>query len=224
MSEESKAQADFVKALGEMTNPPKNRIVNVPGKYKFEYADLAIILDTVRPVLAKNGLAVSQPVAFKDGKIFVTTKIRHVSGVVVEEATLDGKDPGAPQQQGSLISYLRRYQLVSILGITADDDDDANAAQNQPAQHQPRQAAPKPAPDAPTAPEAALPGADLPPQTKDEGSIAIVREFLKGITPGTKGVTPIVRKYCGLDEKRIISVPSEQAQFDAMKRELLALK
>lgn len=197
MSEENKAQSDFVKALGEMTNPPKNRVVNVPGKYRFEYADLAIILDTVRPVLAKNGLAVTQPVAFKDGKILVTTKIRHVSGVVVEEATLDGKDPGTPQQQGSLISYLRRYQLVSILGITADDDDDANAAQDQPAHHAPRQqAAPVRQPDPKPEPKDAFPD-----QHDGVGQVKEVRALVTAIKERAhpdrlKDLTLLIQAYC----------------------------
>jgi hypothetical protein len=197
MSEENdKAQAAFVKALGEMSNPPKNRVVNVPGKYTFQYADLAIILDTVRPVLAKNGLAITQPVKFEGDKILVVTKIRHTSGVIVEEATLEGKNPGTPQQQGSLISYLRRYQLVSILGITADDDDDANAAQGQPADHYDR--APRPAPKAPPI----EPKADtLPEQFDGVGQVKEVRALVTAIKERVhvdrlKDLTALIQAYC----------------------------
>lgn len=226
MSEENKAQSDFVKALGEMSNPPKNRTVNVPGKYKFDYADLAVILDTVRPILAKNGLAVSQPVSFKDGKILVTTKIRHVSGVVVEEATLDGKDPGTPQQQGSLISYLRRYQLVSILGITADDDDDANAAQDQPAHHQPRQqAAPVRQPEErsePTKKPEAPTGKPFPRQSDKPELIDAVRTEINALNLGQDAarlarVATILRATCTrLDSGKLASVPAEQVDRDAL--------
>ena len=43
-----------------ITNPPRNRTVNVPGKYSFDYATFDAILALVRPALAAQGLAFVQ--------------------------------------------------------------------------------------------------------------------------------------------------------------------
>ena len=53
----TKLFAAMVTAAGEMKNPPKD---SVNPHFKSRYADLATVLDTVRPVLAKHRLAVVQ--------------------------------------------------------------------------------------------------------------------------------------------------------------------
>lgn len=35
---------------------------------------------------------------------------------------------GTPQEQGSALTYARRYALMALLGLVADEDDDGNAA------------------------------------------------------------------------------------------------
>lgn len=134
----------FVLAIGEMQNPPKNKRVEVPGRYSFEYADLGSIMSVVKPGLAKYGLCVVQPIRQEGGQIIINTQIIHISGTVVVEMSLAARDPVQPQAQGSLITYLRRYSVCSLLGIVADDDDDGNAAQGQDARVSDR--APKAAP------------------------------------------------------------------------------
>lgn len=111
----------LVKAIGEIPNPPKNA---VNPHFKNRYADLAIILETAKPVLMKNGLAAIQ-VAEADGNIVtIRTRIVHISGEWIETAltmTAAGTDP---QKIGSAITYARRYSLSAMLNISADDDDD----------------------------------------------------------------------------------------------------
>lgn len=138
----------FVLAIGEMQNPPKNKRVEVPGRYSFEYADLGSIMSVVKPGLAKYGLCVVQPIRQEGGQIIINTQIIHTSGTVVVEMSLAARDPVQPQAQGSLITYLRRYSVCSLLGIVADDDDDGNTAQGQDARVSDRapKAAPAPAP------------------------------------------------------------------------------
>ena len=130
--------AALVAALGELSNPPKNRMVEVPGKYRFEYADLATILSTVRPILSRHGLCLLQPVRMQEGAIMVSTRIVHTSGMVVAECELSSRDPMQPQAQGSQITYLRRYGIASLLGIAAEDDDDGAAAGGVAATHAPK--------------------------------------------------------------------------------------
>ncbi len=114
-----KIGAALVKALGELTNPP-NSAVN--PYFKSKYAPLPDILNHVRPVLKKNGLCVMQDAS-------VTTRIFHSSGEWIESEKLflvPQKDD--PQGHGGAITYARRYQLASMLGISSEDDDDANYA------------------------------------------------------------------------------------------------
>jgi hypothetical protein len=46
-----------------------------------------------------------------------------------------------PQGQGSAITYARRYALMAVLGLVADEDDDGNKASA--AKPKPKRAAPK---------------------------------------------------------------------------------
>lgn len=142
---ENPAFAAAAAALGELQNPGFSRTVKT-DKYKFDYAELSVILNGVRPVLAKHGLFLVQPTSNPaPGMITVTTRLIYKDGTVVAEGTLSRKDEAAIQQTGSAITYLRRYSLCSLLGIAADEDDDGTAAEGIPAQHQPRpKAAPTP--------------------------------------------------------------------------------
>ena len=97
--------------------------------FKSTYISLDGILETTRPILAKNGLAVLQE-ATSDGEyIFVKTKLIHESGEVIETEILKMKpQKNDPQSMGSCITYSKRYQLAALLGICECIDDDANIA------------------------------------------------------------------------------------------------
>lgn len=93
------------------------------GNYSYKYASLAGIMKTVRPVLARHKLAVSQYVSSSDDYLRVATVLVHESGDIFQSGVIGAKMPAQPQQVGSLISYLRRYQLVALLGLAIEDDD-----------------------------------------------------------------------------------------------------
>ncbi len=114
------------KAQSEMKGAQKD---SVNPFFKSKYADLSSVWDAARPVLAANGLSVSQLVDRADGgNIGLTTLLLHSSGEWLEsKATIPMKD-GTAQAAGSAITYLRRYALAAILGVVADEDDDGNAA------------------------------------------------------------------------------------------------
>ena len=94
--------------------------------FKSKYADLASIWSTVQPILAKNGLAVTQLIGI-DNKL--VTVLLHTSG---EEFTsvcpIVVKEQNNPQALGSAITYARRYGLSALLSIVTDDDDDGEKA------------------------------------------------------------------------------------------------
>jgi hypothetical protein len=122
--EESKMNAAFVAAQAELVNPHKNKTVKT-GTFQFDYADLASILDQVRPVLARHGLAISQSIGGEHGVVTVTTTLHHTSGESIQWGPLPG--PSGPDWKtlGGAITYARRYALTAALGLSADDDKDA---------------------------------------------------------------------------------------------------
>ncbi len=115
----SKAQGELEHAKKDSDNP----------FFKSKYADLASCLDVARGPLSANGLSVVQtPSLLEGGYVRMTTRLFHASGQWIE-GELDAlpKDSG-PQSVGSVCSYLRRYMLSAMVGISAEDDD-GNAGQ-----------------------------------------------------------------------------------------------
>ena len=97
--------------------------------FKSTYISLDGILETARPILAKNGLAVIQEATGDGDYIFVKTKLIHESGEMIETEVLKMKpQKNDPQSMGSCITYSKRYQLAALLGICECIDDDANTA------------------------------------------------------------------------------------------------
>jgi hypothetical protein len=95
------------------------------------YATLESVLDAVTVPLLDAGLFVTQtPVPLDSGWALKTT-IAHVEGgelvgmVPLEYGDAKGLNP--MQSLGSAISYARRYGLLSLLCLTAEDDDGATA-------------------------------------------------------------------------------------------------
>lgn len=96
--------------------------------FKSNYAPLSEVMSTVQPLLAKNKLAVSQFMTHIDGESALRTILIHESGQVIEDITpliLTKKDS---QAQGSAVTYARRYGVMAVLGLVADEDDDGNKA------------------------------------------------------------------------------------------------
>lgn len=122
----AKAQAELDNVTKDAKNP----------HFKSEYATLAAITDTVRPVLAKHGLAVMQLPGFADGVVTVDTLLTHSSGEWVRGRSAAPVAKADPQGVGSACTYLRRYSLAALCGI-AQADDDGNSASHAP-QHQSR--------------------------------------------------------------------------------------
>lgn len=112
----SKAQSGFDKAYKTTGNPFFNS----------KYADLATIIASTREHLCENELAIMQFAEGNHLKVSVTTKLCHSSGEWFESKIEAVPKKPDCQQQGSVITYLRRYSMSAILGI-AQEDDDANS-------------------------------------------------------------------------------------------------
>ena len=118
----------LVAALGELDDIARTRTADA-GTYRYQYAELADVLAHVRGPLAAHGLAVSQGPQVLDGVVEVTTRVWHISGQWLEAAPLRLPAGNTAQSTGSAITYARRYALMAVLGLAAEDDDGASAAE-----------------------------------------------------------------------------------------------
>jgi len=113
--------AALAKAQGEMENAPKS---SRNPFFNSKYADLAGILNMVRPCLSKNGIAVIQHPSFEGGSVSVQTFLVHSSGQWVSSSISAPVAKSDAQGIGSATTYCRRYALSAIAGIAQEDDDD----------------------------------------------------------------------------------------------------
>lgn len=104
------------------------------GHFKSKYADLADVIQAVKPVMVANGLSLVQsPYDGDNGRVGVVTQLNHVSGQWARGMYSMPVTKNDPQAVGTGISYARRYALLAILGLAAEDDD-GNAASEKPTQ------------------------------------------------------------------------------------------
>lgn len=96
---------------------------------KSKYVSLDTLLELLVPVLNAAGLVLTQQPTHVDGQPALRTRIVHgESGEADESVMLLMLSKSDPQGQGSAITYARRYSLMAVLGLSADADDDGNAA------------------------------------------------------------------------------------------------
>ena len=100
--------------------------------FRSRYADLAEVLNTVRPVLAKHGLCVIQSTAFDGAMVSVETVLGHASGGSVSSVASCVPAKVDAQGVGAVTTYLRRYALAAIAGVAQEDDDGTSAAHSKP--------------------------------------------------------------------------------------------
>lgn len=123
------------KFQGETTGVTKDG--NNPH-FKKNYATLANVIDTARPVLQSAGLVFIQGLgAVSDNSVEVTTRIIHAESGEWMESTLQmplGKRD--PQGTGSAVTYGLRYSLMAMLGLPPSDDDAETSADRGKSQQQ----------------------------------------------------------------------------------------
>lgn len=114
--------------------------------FRSKFADLSGVLDEVLPLLAKNGLVLIQSISGSETHPVLDTIIAHAkSGQNIKStAPLLCKEM-TPQSLGSAITYMRRYSLMAIVGVsTVDEDDDGQRASKPVVQQQKPQQPQKP--------------------------------------------------------------------------------
>ncbi len=92
--------------------------------------------------LSRNGLAFTQKTRETPNGWRLVLTLMHSSGEF-DETSMPINLEQAPQQVGSQLTYLKRYQAAAYFGIAADDDDDANGAHGNEAEFKDQKAKPK---------------------------------------------------------------------------------
>lgn len=145
----------LAKAQSEFAPVPKVDDGQVGNDRRFKYAGYATLMKCVRPALAANGIALIQPLHYRDEMAITTTIIAgHGASIQTSFAfSADymktdkyGSKKDDCQEFGRAHTYYRRYQLQSILGIEGDDDADALPEPKERAQFQEKETKQLPAP------------------------------------------------------------------------------
>lgn len=103
--------------------------------YGYNYSDLATVIASAKPVLAKHNLAIVQLVGNTTDMVTVTTILTHSSGQyfksVASLPVIDMKGTNAAQNAGASLSYLRRYAYQAIIGQPSEDNDASSQGMSQ---------------------------------------------------------------------------------------------
>jgi hypothetical protein len=127
---QSESIAELLAALAEVqsclpTMPKSSQA------YGYKYTDLDTITQTIKPILGKHGIGYMQSVGgLTETALTLTTRIFNKKGEYIEDTaalpTITSTKNNAAQTLGMSITYMRRYALCAMLGITSDEDVDAN--------------------------------------------------------------------------------------------------
>jgi hypothetical protein len=132
MSDDISALAEALsKAQGAIDDASKG---SINPHFKSKYADLAAVRSVIREPLAVNDLSIIQLPRTVQGGVEVTTMLLHKSGQYISESLYMPSGKADAHGFGSAISYARRYSLMSILCLAADDDDGNGAVERPPQQ------------------------------------------------------------------------------------------
>lgn len=98
--------------------------------FKSKYVPLENVVEAIDEVAPSLGLSFTQWASNDaNGRVGVSTMLLHESGEYIEYDPVYMKaDKETAQGAGALISYLKRYSLSAVFGITSDQDDDGNYA------------------------------------------------------------------------------------------------
>ncbi len=99
------------------------------GKAQYSYARLEDVADAIRPHLSENGLSYAWHSTQGDGGVITCTcTLYHVSGATRHASMLASPDgSGAKngiQQIASTKTYLKRYTLLDVTGVSVGGEDD----------------------------------------------------------------------------------------------------
>ncbi|MDQ3730274.1 MAG: ERF family protein [Actinomycetota bacterium] len=124
--------AELEKALiqAQKAMPPVEPDATNPH-FGSKFVSLGNLLSKARPVLHANGLAVLQTPVLDGDRNGLRVVVIHESGDRIEFTSPLPTVKADPQALGSAITYLRRYTLASLLGVSDQPDDDGEGAKEE---------------------------------------------------------------------------------------------
>lgn len=137
----SESIGELAKALAKFQASVKQPLKDANNPFfKSKYVPLENVVESITESAGSLGLSFIQYPVNADNRVGVITILMHESGEWIETepiyATPAKQDP---QATGSAITYLKRYSLSAVFGITSDEDDDGNSNSQQSNQNNYRQ-------------------------------------------------------------------------------------
>ena len=123
---------DYIAYFGEVQNPENTKVNTFFNGAK--YSPLNEVLNTVRPVMAKHNLSLTQLTStnYETGIVTVTTMLMHKNGayIIFPALSVKPESKGNPVQAvGAALTYLRRFALNAVASVCGEVDDDGNSSQ-----------------------------------------------------------------------------------------------
>jgi len=118
--------SDTITKISASINKSQSKFMHVVKDVKGArglYASLPAVIESVRPILNENGISVLQHSHPSETGVCLSTVLLHTSGEWIADGGLFIPCvKNDPQAFGSAMSYARRYSLLAMLGVAADDD------------------------------------------------------------------------------------------------------
>src|SRR5574343_780198 len=122
----------LAKAQGKLKNP---HFDSTNPHFRSKFASLAAVRDAVIPVLSEHGLSLSQWPVSNGSYAGCISHLAHKSGEWMEETFIIPVDKANAHGYASAVTYAKRISMHSIAAVVGDEDDDGNAAVNEPPKH-----------------------------------------------------------------------------------------
>ncbi|MGX6999861.1 ERF family protein [Caballeronia sp. KNU42] len=137
--EANEARKAFVVAMAAFKAEPVEIFKRKEVGYKtkegdfvgYKHAQLSDVTDAITPAMARHGLSFDWDIHQGSGSITVDCVVTHVLGhskkVTMSGAPDSSGKKNQIQQAASTITYLQRYTLLSVTGMSTKDEDDDGA-------------------------------------------------------------------------------------------------
>jgi hypothetical protein len=137
--EANEARKAFVVAMAAFKAEPVEIFKRKQVGYKtkegdfvgYKHAELSDVTDAITPAMARHGLSFDWDIHQGSGSITVDCVVTHVLGhskkVTMSGAPDSSGKKNQIQQTASTITYLQRYTLLSVTGMSTKDEDDDGA-------------------------------------------------------------------------------------------------
>ncbi|MGB4463711.1 MAG: ERF family protein, partial [Candidatus Hydrothermia bacterium] len=133
---EEQARKEFYEALRKVQEQlpavPRSRVVlNQSGTVRYRYATFDDMLRIVKPYLTQNRFSFSYKTRIEGNQVYVRCELYHEGGhnescevALPVLSSPPGMNPA--QAAGAVLTYAKRYSLSMLLGISEEEDTDAN--------------------------------------------------------------------------------------------------